>query len=80
MSDDIAVGTVRALFLKPQRGSPMQPVTSITLVARKGIKGDVHQSQLTPRQCLSQHVSPTVVYVISVQVYVTKLRPPDHYI
>jgi putative phosphoesterase len=54
MSDDIAVGTVRALFLKPQRGSPMQPVQSLALVAREGIKGDVHQSQLTPRQCLVQ--------------------------
>jgi putative phosphoesterase len=61
MSDEIAVGTVRALFLKPQRGSPMQPVTSLTLVAREGIKGDVHQSQLTPRQCLVQSSQPGVV-------------------
>ena len=36
--------------------------------------------RLTPRQCLPEHVRPILVYVISVQVYVTKLRPPDHYI
>ena len=48
------VGRVGGLFVKEARGAPMCSVRSAELLARRGVRGDVHASALSPRQVLVQ--------------------------
>lgn len=48
------VGRVGGLFLKEARGAPMRSVQTAELVARHGVRGDVHATELSPRQVLVQ--------------------------
>ena len=48
------VGRVGGLFLKEVRGAPMRSVQTAELVARHGMRGDLHATELSPRQVLVQ--------------------------
>ena len=48
------VGRVGGLFLKEVRGAPMRSVQTAELVARHGVRGDLHATPLSPRQVLLQ--------------------------
>lgn len=48
------MGRVGGLFVKEARGAPMRSVQSTELLARRGVRGNVHASALSPRQVLVQ--------------------------